>query len=94
MVNRVYVLLDIESGKAEQVAKILRGLTGVVMVDVLEGSPDVIMVVEAGGRQQLARRIVKALASVDSMTENVSLLPRRYRYRFNTSTLKNLAVPN
>jgi len=94
MINRVYVLLDIESGKAEQVAKILRGLTGVVMADALEGSPDAIMVVEAGGRQQLARRIVKALASVDSMTENVSLLPVRSRYRFNTSTLKNLAVPN
>ncbi len=64
------------------------------MTDAVEGPPDVIMVVEAVGRQQLARRTIKALALVDSITEHVSLLPVRSRYRTKTGTFKNLAVPN
>ena len=75
--TKVYVLLDIIEGKLEQVVQTLRGKPGVVEVDLLEGSPNVIMVVEAPERKKLAERTIQALASVETITEGVQLLPTR-----------------
>jgi hypothetical protein len=77
MSDRAYILLDIADGKAEQVTKVLRESPGVVMADALEGPPDVIIVMEAPERQQLAELTIQALASVETMTEHVCLLPTR-----------------
>ena len=89
MSDKAYILLDIVAGKAEQVTEVLRENPGVVMVDALEGPPDVIIVVEAVERQQLARLTVQALASVETMTEHVCLLPTRESP--NTSTFPELS---
>ena len=62
-------------GKAKQVAKALRSRPGVTMVDVVEGPPDVVLMVEALNRQKLARFTVEALALVELMTEDICLLP-------------------
>ncbi len=75
MSARVYILLDIVHGKSEYVIQALRGKPGVVMADPLEGPPDVIIVVEAPKRQQLAELTIQALASVETMTEGLRLLP-------------------
>ncbi len=75
MKDRAYILLDILNGKAEQVAQSLKRNKGVVSVDVLEGPPDIILVLEASGRQKLAELTIQALASVESVTENMKLLP-------------------
>jgi hypothetical protein len=75
MGTRVYVFLDIVDGKSEQVVKALRSNLGVAMADQLEGTPDVIVVVEASERQELAELTNKALASVEAMIEGVQLLP-------------------
>jgi len=72
---RVYVLLDILGGSSEQVARTLRSKRGVVMADSLEGPPDVIMVVEAPDLQKLAELTIQALASVESTTTVLRLLP-------------------
>jgi len=77
MGTKVYILLDIIEGKLELVVQTLRGKPGVVEVDLLEGSPNVIMVVEAPEQKKLAERTVQALASVGKMTEGVQLLPTR-----------------
>lgn len=77
MNDRVYILLDIVDGKAEQAVKVLRESLGVIMVDALESPPDVIMVMEAPERQQLAKQTMQALASVETITEHVCLLPAR-----------------
>jgi len=76
---KVYVLLDVMDGKSEEVAQILRGKPGVVKVDQLEGPPEVITVVEAYDRQELADLTMQALASVETMTEGLQLLPTRGR---------------
>jgi len=81
---RVYILLDIVDGKAEQVAQALQGSLGVVMVDAVEGPPDVVIVMEAPNRQQLAKITMQALASVETITEQVCLLPAREK--INTAT--------
>ncbi len=75
MSARAYVLLHIMEGKCHQAAQALHGMPGVLMVDIVEGPPDVIIVVEAAERQKLAELTVRALGSVETMTENVRLLP-------------------
>lgn len=74
---KVYVLLDIIEGKLDQVVQTLQGKPGVMEVDLLEGSPNVVMVVEAPERKKLAERTIQALASVETMTEGVQVLPTR-----------------
>ena len=72
---KVYVLLDVSHGKANQVAQALRAKPGVVAIDLLEGPPDVVLTVEAPNRQKLAEFTVEALTLVESMTEETQLLP-------------------
>ena len=77
MHDRAYILLDIVDGKAEQVAQTLQGSSGVVMADTVDGPPDVVIVMEAPNRQLLAKQVMQALASVETTTEDVCLLPAR-----------------
>ena len=77
MKDKVYILLDVMDGKAEQVVQVLQEIPGVLMVDALEGPPDVILVMEAAERQHLAKLTIDALASVEMLTEQVRLLPTR-----------------
>lgn len=72
---RAYVLLRLTKGNPDRVAQALRRKPGVLMADPLEGPPDVIVVVEASERQKLADLTVQALSSVETMIENVRLLP-------------------
>ena len=75
MSPRVYILLDTVEGKAEEVVEILRGTAGVKLVDVLEGRPNVVMVLQARSRRELAELTNRALASVGKVTEGLQLLP-------------------
>ncbi len=75
--NRAYILLDVSAGKLEDVICALHSMAGVAMIDVLEGPPDVIMVLEASERQELAEMAVQALAAVETLTENIRLIPSR-----------------
>ena len=77
MHDRVYIMLDVVDGKAKQATEVLQESPGVLIVDVLEGSPDVIIVMEARNREQLAKLTVQALGSVEMLTEQVCLLPTR-----------------
>ena len=77
MSSRAYVLLHIADGNSELVLQALQSMPGVVTVDVLEGPPDVIMVVEASERQKLAELTTQALASVETVIEDMRLLPSR-----------------
>jgi hypothetical protein len=72
---RVYVLVSVAEGFSDNVASILRCKPGVVMADVVEGQTNVVMVVEARHRLRLAQLTIQALAAVESMTDNVHLLP-------------------
>ena len=72
---RAYILLHLAKGNPDRVARALRRKPGVLMADPLEGPPDVIVVIEAPERQRLADLTVQALSSVETMIENVRLLP-------------------
>ena len=82
---RVYLLLDIVDGNAEQAARVLRESPGVVTADVLEGPPDVIVIIEADELQELAKLTNQAFTSVETMTEDTCLLPAKYRLNTNAS---------
>ena len=72
---KVYVLLSIKEGKANQAIQTLQSKAGVQLLDVLEGPPDVIMKIQARERRRLAELTVAALASVEDVTEDLQLLP-------------------
>lgn len=74
MSARVYVLVDVLQGELAEVVRTLRGRPGVAMIDVVEGPPDIIMVVEARGRRRLADLTIKAISSIESMTKALQLL--------------------
>lgn len=75
MSDRAYILLHVTQGKSDLVAQVLRGQSGVRVLDVLEGPPDLMLMMEASGRQQLAELTIRALASVEPMTEGLQVLP-------------------
>ena len=72
---RAYVLLDIQENKSKEVAKALRNKPGVVAVDIVEGPPDVVAVLEASERLKLAETTMHVLESVETLVDCVSLLP-------------------
>ena len=78
MGDRVYILLDVAEGRVEDAAETLRGTAGVKLVDVLEGRPNVIAVLLACSRRELAVLTRRALASVDNVTEGLQVLPTPY----------------
>jgi hypothetical protein len=75
MGTRVYILLDVVEGKAEEAARTLRGNPGVKLADVLEGRPNVVTVLQARSRSQLAELTNRALALVEGVTESLQVLP-------------------
>jgi hypothetical protein len=72
---RVYVLVDVAGGHQEEVACAMRRKPGVVMADVVESQPSVIMVIEARDRQKLAELAVRALAAIEMATDGMHLMP-------------------
>lgn len=74
---RVYVILNITNGKHSEAVQILQTNPVVQWVDMLEGQWDIIMIIEASDRTRLAKHVVQALASVETITENLEILPAR-----------------
>lgn len=71
MCIRAYLLLQTDVEKSRHLISDLCAKPGVVTVDLLEGSPNLIIVIEAAKRQELVEFIVPVLDSVDSMTEDL-----------------------
>ena len=72
---RTYVLLRTVDGDSKRVLGALRCKEGVVSADPVEGSHNIVLLIEAAERQQLAELTITALDSVNTMTEEVHLLP-------------------
>jgi hypothetical protein len=75
MKSRAYILLNVINETPQQVANKLRGMVGVKEVEVLEGSPELMVIMEAKERKQLARSTVSALESIDTMLGTIKLMP-------------------
>ena len=75
MSARVYVLLNVSEGNSIRAVEILENQKGVIIADMLEGPPDIVLAIEASSKRQLAERVIRAMVSVESMLEDVKLLP-------------------
>jgi hypothetical protein len=71
---RAYMLLDIVDRSCEYAVQMLRSRAEVILVDRLEGYPNVIAMVEASDRQSLAEAIMPVLGCIDGITEDLNLL--------------------
>lgn len=74
---RAYLFFHTLTDSPEKVAAIVRNQPGVVMVDILDSLPEIVVVLSAPGRQKLADRIMQTIASVDGMVEETNLLPTK-----------------
>lgn len=72
--SRIYVLLSITPGNIEYAAELFRTLPLVTTVDVLEGDPNLLLMIEAKNRLQLAERLMEALSAPGDVIENVDIL--------------------
>lgn len=77
MSARAYILIKTVDGKAHEVVRILRRRLGIVSVDCVEGSPDIVVRMEAEDNQKLADLTIKALTSVENLTDDSQVLPVR-----------------
>jgi hypothetical protein len=80
MSAKVYIFINTEEGKSWQVVKMLRGNADVERVEVLEGPPDIIVAMEARGRQKLARLVIQALTAIENLTGDTQVLPVKKTY--------------
>jgi hypothetical protein len=72
---RAYVLLHTVQGCSGDVVSSLLQNSNVISVDRVEGPTDVVAIMEAPTRPQLATAVVAALSKVDVMIDSVDLLP-------------------
>ena len=75
--DRAYVLLSIREGKTGQAALALRNMSGVAIVDCLEGDPNLLVILQAPDRLTLAELLMPVLTKVDGITEDLRLLVSR-----------------
>ena len=71
---RIYVLLSITAGEKEHAAVQIRKVPGVRMVDLLEGNPNLLLMLEASDRYKLADSLMKALSAPGDIIEDLRLL--------------------
>jgi nitrate reductase NapAB chaperone NapD len=71
MCIRAYLVLQPDGDKSREIISDLLNKPGIVTVDLLEGSPNLIVVVEAEKRQELFGFIMQALDSIESITKDL-----------------------
>jgi nitrate reductase NapAB chaperone NapD len=80
MCIRAYLVLQTDGDKSQEIIGDLLNKPGIVTVDLLEGSPSLIVVVEAEKRQELVGFIMQTLDSVESITEDLRFFIGRERH--------------
>ncbi|MBN1376010.1 MAG: hypothetical protein JXA01_07640 [Dehalococcoidia bacterium] len=71
---RIYLLLDIVNGNQACAAELLKSKPGVKLVDSLENSPDLIVVIEAPCKERLGEALMPVIDCIDGITHNLKVL--------------------
>jgi DNA-binding Lrp family transcriptional regulator len=71
-VVQAYILIQTEVGKAAQVAKDVRGITGVSEAEDVTGPYDVIVRAEAKNVDELGRLVVAKIQGVEGITRTLT----------------------
>lgn len=72
--SRIYVLLSVIPGNVAYAAQLLRNISGVTIVDALEGNPNLLLMIEGKDRLQLADSLIQALSAPGDIIEDLDLL--------------------
>jgi hypothetical protein len=75
MPTRVYLLLNLAKIKPAKVANDLKGMPGITAVDMLEGPPDLLTVIEAPARQKAAEYLMGVMNMLDGVLDDIRVLP-------------------
>jgi len=67
-----YILVQTEVGKAGQVTELIKGITGVTLVDGVTGPYDVIARAEADDLDALAKVVVMPMQEIDGITRTLT----------------------
>ncbi|HEX7363739.1 MAG TPA: hypothetical protein VF366_01025 [Dehalococcoidia bacterium] len=70
---KAFVIMDSPTEKTANMVRTLRKKPGVISVDRVEDSPQLIIVVEARERRELAELTVQAISAADSMATIMQL---------------------
>jgi len=71
---QAYILIQTEVGRASQVVEGIRGLSGVVEVDVVTGNYDAIVKAQADTPDELAKLVVSDIQSVEGITRSITCM--------------------
>lgn len=71
---QAYILIQTEVGRAAQVVEGIRGLAGVVEVDVVTGNYDAIVKAEAETPDELAKLVVGQIQAVEGITRSITCM--------------------
>ena len=74
MRSRAYLMLDIIEDKVPYALQALQSARRVAAVDRLEGHPNVMVVIEAADRQEMAEAVMPVLESVERAAKDVHIL--------------------
>ncbi len=74
MTARAYVLIDVEAGKAKDVAEIIRGKTGICAADIVTGPHDIIAVVEGPDAEAVAGVVLNEISLIEGVTHTMTCL--------------------
>jgi hypothetical protein len=80
MTSHAYLLLDIAEDKIEKAVKELLNNAGIMRIDILEGSPNALITLEASAQKRLSELTLRAFALVKEFTNQVHLLPVKEKY--------------
>ncbi|MCX6004751.1 MAG: Lrp/AsnC ligand binding domain-containing protein [Chloroflexi bacterium] len=72
--KKAYVLIQTETGKAETVAKALRGKPGIVSADIVTGPHDVILVIQGADTDAIAKIVVNQIQAVHGVHRTITYM--------------------
>lgn len=72
---KVYLLPEAVKGNRDNLAATIKGMTGVSAINILDFQPDLLAVIEAPERQEVAKHLMRLLDMIDGAVEDIRVLP-------------------
>lgn len=72
--KKAYVLIQVQTGKAEAVADALKGRPGIVAADLVAGPHDVIAVLQGSDADAIARIVVNEIQAVKGIQHTITYM--------------------
>lgn len=74
MAEKAYMLIETQVGKTRQVVEAIRGLAGVISVDVITGPYDAIATIELGTLNEIGDLVTEKVHPISGISRTVTCL--------------------